>query len=1734
MLSLFFSCVSIAMCCRKAMEAKLEAVVAALHGRFDKNGSFSHPSHAYGIAWELVNALAATERRCQLQRLLLLFEENRDDYTVGQIVSAGSLVRACGLLLEHEVWRWERAMHSILVSHPPFSRDVVSSVCFCVAQMAVCGDSVALIGVAGASLQNTASGESLPEEVASELLAECTDVLVRRHREEEEGKEEGDTNEGKDPRGKSSSRRAALRDALIGYALDALSCKRGAEALSSLLSCRVLIPLLLSGGHQSLESHHPRVQSLLQSISKETARQGEVVVLVTALFEYLFRFTDGDKDRDYRCSPHLWNTLYAAFWDALTCDADAGRRGNMQLRVEYLLKRIVDLTHGQEAHEKLEKTVFFHEQFVWVPAASHNQWGLFFLVLEATNEFGLHIVQPALLKLDVLVDSLTCDAVAWAAIKDGGNAEAAVLGPSLVGSLHPAWVELLLLKVLLHPNTAVRKAGLRRLWSLSTSVLRLFSSVFLFTSAVEASLDSRLCADVDRTPHATHLSMFKGFEGVEVRALEGMAGPMADQLERFYACIFRDVLCTAHKRKEAMCRLLHGVVERPSVYGVTMLLCILHGVAETLSLDTEARSREATLEMITDPNVLQELLLLLRDAAHDGVPFWLDVRLSAVAFSALLHFARIDPTLVRQCDGLWKLLCVCGPLGNSGGGNASAIDSVGHIGAFGTCIHPRFLNEQLIRMSIATPIGGSNFRFARILLRTDRLLEDVRQFLRFASFDEARVKQLFFLCGTLDIAESEDRRLLADVAQEIGTTLLSFAKRPYSPSESFLTALAAFVEFYRSVGAVACKRYYSLATVVDLREALHTVALSALRQVFRAMTQVNSFDDFSRDVWALQHTSEWDVVVAAVLSAGQIAVAHDSTGGNTWFQTRQHVIDVLQLLLLDADGTFVAASVGDTTKVTRHFAKMVVFRNASRLLQSVLSGVITPGTPGNTLEGLNAAEITCRLRIENADLLHWLRSLMRCPSLRLLTCDVPCPLTSLSWATLLAQYYGGVYNAVFVLCSCVDPQRSPDLVLEVQDYALDHVERCWGTNLASVYDILAWVANSGTFTENNAVLEKSVDHRAIINAMFGHLKDVGARDHGRVSVLAFNVLRCGVVEHEDLFKSHISRALLDEADSERSVYLAAVTVATEVLRDPLANWPRLKDLLLHVAVLYNSGRDEEASEMMVAATEPLILLFPEALRVQYPPTVRLSAVGRALAISTILWCCHLRNDWVTEISLELLDWNTTHAAVKHEPCMPNSRPHRCRIRLWQLLCALLPMLDDAAAQQSILGRVIKTCLPLTNMGSVRRLMELYALKILERQPALYTLLDAAMTDYNLRPQVCGSYVLIMAHMMLQQLRGEVERVDGLFHVLLHRLFQQSTSHQHLLRVICHIGLHQIHETCTKQGVKFLPTEEMVFDYIARAPEHVKFREKHAEELFFNLAEACTPRQLFCVKRREGNNILTESIPAAAFDRMRFLDHEFRCLIGALSPVEMLRVRIISDRFESRRILEPFKSFPYIPHTESHTTYCVDYTAEAMALLTADNNNNKTNNRMIDGDENIQRKVAPWWNGLVYDELHPRALKQEKRQPLIVLSSLLQNPVNVAGLFRCGEIFTIEKVVVSDQAVFAHPHFVAAARSAELWMPWDAVMAKNLPEYLGSLRQDGYTLIGIEQTAGSVSIASYRFPERAAILLGAEGHGVPAELLPVLDVCVEIPQFGLIRSLNVHVTGALVMYEYTRQHLMENK
>lgn len=88
--------------------------------------------------------------------------------------------------------------------------------------------------------------------------------------------------------------------------------------------------------------------------------------------------------------------------------------------------------------------------------------------------------------------------------------------------------------------------------------------------------------------------------------------------------------------------------------------------------------------------------------------------------------------------------------------------------------------------------------------------------------------------------------------------------------------------------------------------------------------------------------------------------------------------------------------------------------------------------------------------------------------------------------------------------------------------------------------------------------------------------------------------------------------------------------------------------------------------------------------------------------------------------------------------------------------------------------------------------------------------------------------------------------------------------------------------------------------------------------------------------------------------------------------------------------------------------------------------------------------------------------------------------------------------------------------------------RSLPPMLQKLREDGYRLVGLEQTTQSTCIYDFHFERRTAIVLGNERLGLTPAELACLHATVEIPVYGRPYSHNVATAAAIAMYEYCRQ------
>ncbi|PJF18627.1 hypothetical protein PSACC_01573 [Paramicrosporidium saccamoebae] len=187
-------------------------------------------------------------------------------------------------------------------------------------------------------------------------------------------------------------------------------------------------------------------------------------------------------------------------------------------------------------------------------------------------------------------------------------------------------------------------------------------------------------------------------------------------------------------------------------------------------------------------------------------------------------------------------------------------------------------------------------------------------------------------------------------------------------------------------------------------------------------------------------------------------------------------------------------------------------------------------------------------------------------------------------------------------------------------------------------------------------------------------------------------------------------------------------------------------------------------------------------------------------------------------------------------------------------------------------------------------------------------------------------------------------------------------------------------------------------------------------------------------------------------------------------------------------------------------------------------------------KDYQQKIDPWDMGLIeqdLNEIKKRTIADQRRESfdIVIVASLIDRIPNLAGLCRTSEVFGATSLVLPNLAIQEDPNFRNISMTSERWLDLQEVKPGDLDAYLQKMRFADYRIIAVEQSSQSHSLLHYEFPKKCCLVLGSEREGIPAEILHLVDDCVEIPQFGMIRSLNVHVTGSIILWEARRQQAL---
>uniref|UniRef100_K4A4R6 tRNA (guanosine(18)-2'-O)-methyltransferase TARBP1 n=1 Tax=Setaria italica TaxID=4555 RepID=K4A4R6_SETIT len=524
--------------------------------------------------------------------------------------------------------------------------------------------------------------------------------------------------------------------------------------------------------------------------------------------------------------------------------------------------------------------------------------------------------------------------------------------------------------------------------------------------------------------------------------------------------------------------------------------------------------------------------------------------------------------------------------------------------------------------------------------------------------------------------------------------------------------------------------------------------------------------------------------------------------------------------------------------------------------------------------------------------------------------------------------------------------------------------------------------------------------------------------------------------------------------------------------------------------------------------------------------------------------------------LKLLDSAVNDKDLSKELYKKYSSVHRRKVRVWQMICVLSHYVEDDIVGEVILST--HTCLYRNNLPAVRQYLETFAILLYLKFPTLAKeQLIPIFHDKGMRQQALSSYVFIVANVILHSRQLSVQRNH--LNQLLPPILPFLTSHHHSLRCFTQLLVHSV--LSRLWPTLYLETsEDVIFerrcfqelkDYLAENSDCVRLRVSIEGFLdVFDPNASGTPSGIFSTRPEVSE---FECVPVSVMERViEFLNDVREDLRHAMAKDtvtiknEGLAVEGHGDEDKSGEKVSVLLQ----PGCQDALDFQKKITPRRDSEQ-ALNLNARDHSRLISGMQTVPccSFLSPTYivtclspvliaeieeddqlfNLALEARLHAAETIKQSQQELIVVASLVDRIPNLAGLTRTCEVFRAAGLVVADKSILLDKQFQLISVTAEKWLPITELPVDSVKAYLERKRAQGYSVIGLEQTAHSRPLDRFEFPRRTVLVLGREKEGIPVDIIHILDACVEIPQLGVVRSLNVHVSGAIAVWEYTRQH-----
>lgn len=150
-------------------------------------------------------------------------------------------------------------------------------------------------------------------------------------------------------------------------------------------------------------------------------------------------------------------------------------------------------------------------------------------------------------------------------------------------------------------------------------------------------------------------------------------------------------------------------------------------------------------------------------------------------------------------------------------------------------------------------------------------------------------------------------------------------------------------------------------------------------------------------------------------------------------------------------------------------------------------------------------------------------------------------------------------------------------------------------------------------------------------------------------------------------------------------------------------------------------------------------------------------------------------------------------------------------------------------------------------------------------------------------------------------------------------------------------------------------------------------------------------------------------------------------------------------------------------------------------------------------------------------------KELQRNPIILVLDNVLDTYNIGSFFRLADALGAQKIYLCGPVV-TPPNLKIhrASIGTWKWIPWEQY--PSTADCLSQLKKEGFYIIACEQDKNSIlyTKAKYQFP--LALVAGSETNGVGESAKKMADEIVEIPMYGINKSLNVLLAAAIIAFE----------